>query len=47
MADDDGVAATMKDLKELQTSLTSSMDTRMDELRELIAKCASHQSIHF
>ena len=34
----------MKDLKELQTSLTSSMDTRMDELRELIAKLVSVQA---
>ena len=43
MADDEGdkVAATMKDLKELKGSLTSLVDTRMDELHELITKLAS------
>ena len=38
------VAATMKDLKEVQTSLTSLVDKRMDELRELIAQLASAQA---
>ena len=33
----DDVAATMKDLNELKGSLTSLVDTRMDELRGLIA----------
>ena len=37
----DDVAATMKDLKELKGSLTSLMDTRMDELCELIAQLGS------
>ena len=37
----DDVAATMKDLKELKGSLTSLVDTRMDELRELIAQLGS------
>ena len=40
MADED-THATMKDLNEMQTSLTSLVDTRMDELRELIAQLAS------
>ena len=40
MADEDA-QATMKDLKELQTSLTSLMDSRMEELRELITKLGS------
>ena len=40
----EGVAATMKDLKALETSLTSKMDKRMDELRELVAKLASVQA---
>ena len=45
MADEgDGVAATMKDLKALETTLTSNMDKRMDELRELLAKLASVQA---
>jgi hypothetical protein len=44
MADDDGVAATMKDLKEMETSLNSNMDKRMDELHNLIAKLASAQA---
>ena len=35
------VAATMKDLKEVQTSLKSLVDTRMDELCELIAQLGS------
>ena len=43
MADEE-VAATMKDLKEMQTSLTSIVDKRMDELRELIAQLASTQA---
>ena len=34
----DEAAATMKDLKEVQTTLTSLMDTRMNELRGLIAQ---------
>ena len=38
------VAATMKDLKELQDSLTSTVDKRMDELREMIAQLASAQA---
>ena len=38
------VAATMKDLREVETSLTSLMDKRMDELRDLIAKLASAQA---
>ena len=38
------VAATMKDLKKLQASLTSTVDKRMDELRELIAQIASAQA---
>ena len=37
----DEVAATMKDLKELKSSLTSLVDTRMDELRELLTKLGS------
>ena len=37
----DVVAATMKDLKELKSSLTSLVDTRMDELRELLTKLGS------
>ena len=41
MAEGEEVAATMKDLKEMQTSLTSIMDKRMDELRELIAQLGS------
>ena len=41
---DENVAATMKDLKEMQTSLTSLVDKRMDELRELIAQIASAQA---
>ena len=40
MADED-TQATMKDLKEVQASLTSLVDSRMDELRELIAQLAS------
>ena len=40
MADED-VPATMKDIKEMQTSLTSLMDPRMDKLRELLSKFAS------
>ena len=40
MADED-VPATMKYLKEMQTSLTSLVDSRMTELRELIAQLAS------
>ena len=44
MAEGEEVAATMKDLKEMQTSLTSNMDKRMDELRELIAKLPSAQA---
>ena len=40
MADED-TQATMKDLKEMQASLTSLVDSRMDELRELIAQLAS------
>ena len=40
MADEDA-QATMKDLKEVQASLMSLMDSCMDELRELIAKLAS------
>ena len=40
MADEDA-QATMKDLKEMQASLTSLVDSRMDELRELIAQLAS------
>ena len=43
MANED-VVATMKDLKEMQTSLTSIVDKRMDELRELIAQLASAQA---
>ena len=43
MADEE-VAATMKDLKEMETSLTSIVDKRMDELREMIAKLASMQA---
>ena len=38
------VAATMKDIKELETSLTSVMDKHMDELREMIAKLMSTQA---
>ena len=45
MGDDgDEVAATMKDLKELKSSLTSLVDTRMDELRELLTKLGSAQA---
>ena len=45
MADEgEVVAATMKDLKALETTLTSNMDKRMDELRELITKLASVQA---
>ena len=40
MADED-VPATMKDIKEMHTSLTSLMDSRMDELHELFTKFAS------
>ena len=40
MADEDS-QATMKDHKELQTSLTSLMDSNMEELRELLTKLAS------
>ena len=39
--DDADVPATMKDLKEMHTSLTSLMDSRMDELRELLSKFPS------
>ena len=38
------VAATMKDLREVETSLTSLVDKSMDELRDLIAKLASVQA---
>ena len=38
------VAATMKDLREVETSLTSLVDKRMDELRDLITKLASVQA---
>ena len=38
------VAATMKDLREVETSLTSLVDKRMDELRDLIEKLASVQA---
>ena len=40
MADEDA-QATMKDLKEVQASLTSLMDSRMEEWRELITKLGS------
>ena len=40
----DDVATTMKDLNELKGSLTSLVDTRMDELRELIAQLGSAQA---
>ena len=43
MADGDQVEATMKDLKDI-TSLTSIMDKRMDELRDLLAKLAGSQA---
>ena len=38
------VAATMKDLREVETSLISLVDKRMYELRDLIAKLASVQA---
>ena len=44
MAEEEEVAATMKDLKEMEASLTSVVDKRMDELRELIAQLASAQA---
>ena len=43
MADEE-VAATIKDLKEMRTSLSSIVDKRMDELRELITQLASAQA---
>ena len=39
--DNEDVAATMKDLREMQTSLTSLVDLRMNELHELLAQLAS------
>ena len=36
--------ATMKDIKEIETYLTSAMDKRMDEMREMIAKLMSMQA---
>ena len=36
--------ATMKDFKEIETSLTSAMDKRMDEMRDMIAKLMSTQA---
>ena len=44
MADGDEAGATMKDLKDLEASLTSIVDKRMDELRDMIAKLASAQA---
>ena len=44
MAEGADVAATMKDLKEMEISLTSVVDKRMDELRDMIAKLASAQA---
>ena len=38
------VAATMKDIKELETSLTSAMNARMDEMREMIADLIKAQT---
>ena len=40
MADED-TQATMKDLKEVQASLTSLVDSRMNELHELLSQFAS------
>ena len=36
------VVATMKDIKELETSLTSAMNARMDEMREMIGIGRAH-----
>jgi ribosomal protein L12E/L44/L45/RPP1/RPP2 len=44
MAEGGEAAATMKDVEEMKASLTSLVDKRMDELRELIAQIASAQA---
>ena len=38
------VAATMKDIKNIETSLTSAMDKRMDEMREMIVNLMKMQA---
>ena len=43
--EDEKVAATMEDIRNMETSLTSSMDKLMDEMREMIAMKAKDRSL--
>ena len=43
-AEGEDVPTTMKDIKEIEKSLTSSMEKRMDEMRELFTKFREAQT---
>ena len=44
MADDDEVPATIKDIKEIEKSMISTMEKRMDEMRDMIANLINAQA---